>query len=156
MRHRAAPPTTERKVLGQVLVCVGCCCGRPDKGKPPVPAERLKTEWKRRRLLRRVHLTISGCLGPCDLVNVVCLAAPGGLRWLGGLTQDGEYEALLEWATRSAEAGRMLPLPSALEARAFEGPFPQAAHGPGSASGAGNGGPQDGPWPERSPCRGAS
>lgn len=114
---------TTRTVLGQVLVCVGCCCGRPDKGKPSVPVDRLKTEWKQRKLLRRVHLTISGCLGPCDLVNVVCIVTPAGVTWLGGLACDEEYEALLEWATRSAEQGHLLPLPARLAVQSFESPI---------------------------------
>ena len=88
------------------------------------------------------------------MVNVVCVAAPEGLRWLGGLTQDQEYEALLEWATRSAGAGRLLPLPSSLEARAFEGPFPLAAGGPRGGPGAGIGAPQEAPWSEGPGCRG--
>lgn len=36
-----------------------------------MPDEWLKTEWRARRLLKNVHLSISGCLGPCDMANVV-------------------------------------------------------------------------------------
>ena len=65
-------PETKRRVIGQLIVCQGCCCGATYKGRPEVPAEWLKTEWRKRGLLKRVHLTISGCLGPCDVPNVVC------------------------------------------------------------------------------------
>ena len=111
---------TGRLSLGQVLVCVGCCCGRTEEGNPPVPVERLKAEWKRRRLNRAVQLTVSGCLGPCDLTNVACVAGGFGTLWLGGLSQDAEYDALIDWAEGSAAAGRLLPLPGMLAGRRFE------------------------------------
>ncbi len=88
-----------------------------------MPLARLKGEWKRRRLLPVIQLSISGCLGPCDLVNVACVASPQGLTWLGGLTRDEEYEALLAWATESSEARRLLPLPGVLAARVFTDRF---------------------------------
>src|SRR6266436_3734598 len=62
--------TTKRLVIGHVLVCKGCCCGAVERGRPEVPDEWLKTEWRRRGLLKRLQLTISGCLGPCDVPNV--------------------------------------------------------------------------------------
>jgi len=67
--------TTKRLVIGQVLVCQGCCCGAVERGRPEVPAEWLKAEWRRRGLLKRLQLTISGCLGPCDVPNVVVVAS---------------------------------------------------------------------------------
>ena len=39
-----------------------------------MPVEWLKTEWRRRGLLKNIQLTISGCLGPCDVPNVVLIA----------------------------------------------------------------------------------
>ncbi len=93
-----------------------------------MPVDWLKAEWKRRKLLGTVHLTISGCLGPCDLCNVVCLVTSSGLTWLGGLTLEEEYRALLEWATRSAGAGYLFPLPAAFEERIFETPFLPGEH----------------------------
>ncbi|HEX9004695.1 MAG TPA: (2Fe-2S) ferredoxin domain-containing protein [Blastocatellia bacterium] len=118
---------TKRKTIGQVLVCVGCCCGRTDRGKPPVPVDWLKSEWKARKLLKTIQLTISGCLGPCDLVNVVCLIAPQRTVWLGGLTEQKHFDALLEWATQSAAANKLLPLPALLAEPEFERFQPLAA-----------------------------
>lgn len=111
---------TKRKVLGQVMICSGCCCGRTDKGKPAIPMEWLKTSWKEAKLHRFVQLTISGCLGPCDLVNVACILTPGKQIWLGGLTETHQYEALFDWAKASAEAGSLLDLPSLLQNQIFE------------------------------------
>lgn len=44
--NEISPLETKRKTIGQVLVCVGCCCGRTDRGKPPVPVDWLKRNGK--------------------------------------------------------------------------------------------------------------
>ena len=69
--------STKRRVIAHVLVCQGCCCGRVERGLPEVPVEWLKQERRKRGLLKRVHLNISGCLGPCDVPNVVAIVAQG-------------------------------------------------------------------------------
>lgn len=111
---------TKRRKLAQVIVCDGCCCGRTEKGRPRIPLERLKSEWKARKLLGTVQLTISGCLGPCDLANVVGVQTASSNLYLGGLTTDLEYEALLEWATRCTQSQQLEPLPGLLSDRQFE------------------------------------
>ena len=102
---------TKRRVIGQLIVCKGCCCGATEKGRPQVPVEWLKDEWRKRGLLKRFQLSISGCIGPCDQTNVVQICSDEGSVWLGNLTQFNQYRALLEWAVRSTEAGRLLELP---------------------------------------------
>ena len=62
--------TTRVTSPAQVLLCRGCCCGKTERGYPEVPADRIKAAWKGEKLNRSVQLTISGCLGPCDLANV--------------------------------------------------------------------------------------
>ncbi len=111
---------TKRQTLAQVLVCLGCCCGRTDKGKPAVPTDWLKAEWKQRRLLKHVQLSICGCLGPCEIANVVAIVTPGGTEWFGAIDGVRYYEALLEWAGACAAAGRALPAPACLEPHRFE------------------------------------
>ncbi len=115
-----APLSTRRRAMASVLVCVGCCCGRVDRGRPPVPMDWLKVEFKRRKLLHRVHLTITGCLGPCDVANVVGIVVGDQTTWLGGLDRDEQWDALLAWATASRDAGGALPLPPVLMAQRFE------------------------------------
>ena len=62
--------STKRQVLGQILVCSsGCCCGQTNKEVPAIPVDWLKKSWKEAGLLRSIQLTITGCLGPCDLTN---------------------------------------------------------------------------------------
>jgi hypothetical protein len=102
---------TNRLVIGHVAVCQGCCCGNTANGRRPVPVDWLKKEWRAGGRLKRVQLTISGCLGPCDLPNVVTISNENGTLWLGGFTEFEQYRALVDWASRSRDAGKLLLLP---------------------------------------------
>jgi cobaltochelatase CobN len=112
--------TTKRLALAQVVFCQGCCCGRTDRGRPELPAEQLKEIWKSEKLNRTVQLTISGCLGPCDVPNVALVLLPEGNIWLGGMEGPGVYESLVTWARACHAEGRVLPLPEALDSLRFE------------------------------------
>lgn len=101
-------------MLGQISVCNGCCCGKTEKGHPEVPVEWLKREWKLRGLLKRVHLTITGCLGPCDVPNVVMITHAQGTQWLALLNSHRHYILLADWAEQSKNADELLPLPKEL------------------------------------------
>ena len=115
MCHRSAfPMQTKRVVLAQVSVCLGCCCGAVERGKPAVPVDWIKKEWKERGLKKSIQLTISGCLGPCDLPNVVSISSKEETVWLGTLCRFQDYAVLVEWASASGRAGRLLPLPGEL------------------------------------------
>jgi len=111
--------STRIQSFAQVTFCKGCCCGRVDRGKPPFPEQRLKALWKAERLNRHVQLTVSGCLGPCDLVNVALVTTPDGQHWFGGLATDSDYDLIVAWARASAGAGRAVPFSAALEAFSF-------------------------------------
>jgi hypothetical protein len=111
---------SKRKSLMQVLVCIGCCCGRVDRGKPEVPVDWLKAEWKAARLNPYIQLTISGCLGPCDLPNVVAVLTETGQQWIGQLNQREHYEALLQWGRACGAARRIEPPPPVLRQHFFE------------------------------------
>ena len=112
--------TARGRILGQIVLCEGCCCGRTDKGFKPVPRDWIKQQWKNEKLNRSVQLTISGCLGPCDLANVCCVISPEGMEWLGGLQEQWQYDLLLDWATASRDAGILLELPAELNRHRFE------------------------------------
>ncbi len=111
--------STKRRVVAQIFVCNGCCCGRVDKGNPAVPLEELKAEFKRRKLIGKVQLTVAGCLGPCDALNVVALWLPEGLRWFGALTETWQYLELMEWAGECSVEGRAVALPGWLASHEF-------------------------------------
>jgi len=106
------PLTTKRMVIGHMIICSGCCCGMVSRGKPEVPVEWLKQEWRGRGLLKKLQLTISCCLGPCDLTNVVKVSGPNFEVWLGNISHFEQYASLLEWAEQCKAAGAFLPLPS--------------------------------------------
>lgn len=112
--------TSKRRARAQLILCQGCCCGRTDRGFPAVPVDRIKGAWKAGALNKVVQLTISGCVGPCDVANVVLVLYPTGPTWLGELQEDAHYDALLDWAQRCRDAGRTLALPDALLAHRFE------------------------------------
>jgi hypothetical protein len=116
----AAPLTTKVKPPAQVLLCKGCCCGKTDRGLPEVPVERIKATWKTEKLNRGVQLTISGCLGPCDLPNVAVLVTAEGTAWYGRLDGDAHYDALIAWARACLAAGTALPAPRELAAHRFD------------------------------------
>jgi hypothetical protein len=102
---------TKRRVIGQMIVCQGCCCGATHKDRPAVPAEWLKDEWRKRGLLKRFQLTVSGCVGPCDVPNVVAVNSVSGSQWMGNITEISQYRSLIEWAARCVEVGNLLDLP---------------------------------------------
>ena len=117
---------TKRLVIGHVMVCSGCCCGAVSRGKPEVPVEWLKREWRSRGLLKKIQLSISCCLGPCDLTNVVKVAGPANEVWLGNLHRFDQYATLVEWAEESKAAGELMPLPESFTSHRFD-PFGKRA-----------------------------
>jgi hypothetical protein len=116
------PLTTKRVVVAQMSLCVGCCCGNVARGKPQVPVDRLKQEWRARGLSKVVQLTISGCLGPCDMVNVVRLSGASDDVWLGHLRSLDDYLDLVNWAEQSKDAGTPAPLTTRMKESRFD-PF---------------------------------
>ena len=118
-RHEALA-TPRSRALGQILLCEGCCCGRTDRGFKPVPCDWIEQQWKEEKLNKTVQLTISGCLGPCDLANVACVISPQGIQWFGGLQEQWQYGLLLDWAKASRDAGVLLELPAELDRHRFE------------------------------------
>jgi cobaltochelatase CobN len=116
----ACMPATKRTAIAQVACCVGCCCGRTDRGFPPVPVERLKAVWKEEKLNRTVQLTISGCLGPCDMANVILVMTAAGTEWFGGIDDEAVFEAVIAWARACQAAEALLPLPAVIDACRFK------------------------------------
>jgi hypothetical protein len=109
-----------RSQLGQLLLCRGCCCGQTERGLPAVPVERIKALWKAEKLNGTIQLTISGCLGPCDLPNVALVLTPFESRWYASLAGDAIYDELIEWARGCHSSKSLLPLPAALEPHRLE------------------------------------
>jgi hypothetical protein len=117
--------STKRMVLAQLSVCLGCCCGKVDRGKPELPLTWLKEQWRQRGLTKHVQLTVSGCLGPCDLSNVATVSTSSGSIWLGNIQNRYHYQALVEWASQIKDTGRLHPVPDELADLCFD-PFRSA------------------------------
>lgn len=111
---------TRIKSIAQVMFCNGCCCGRTDRGYPAVPVERIKAIWKAEKLNRGVQLTISGCLGPCDLANVAVIVTAESTTWLGLIEGDGDYDAIVDWARRIRRGEGSTEIPDRFASRRFD------------------------------------
>jgi nitrile hydratase accessory protein len=106
---------------GQLFVCAtGCCCGHTERGHAPVPEELYHSEWARRRIRHKVHLSMGGCLGPCALSNVVLLLFAGREIWFHSVTGDEQVIAIFDYIEAMVRADRYLPPPPALAPQVFD------------------------------------
>jgi len=118
---RADGVTKEVRVLdGQLMVCNGCCCGRTEKGFPPLALDEFKRQWKRRGLRRRFHLTISGCLGPCPLANVVLLQFRGQSMWFHSINRVSDAALIYDYVERMLLDEPGVEMPGELAERQFQ------------------------------------
>jgi cobaltochelatase CobN len=102
------------KKRGHLFVCsLGCCCGHTDRGFHSVPQDLYHHEWERRKLRNRVHLTQSGCLGPCSLANVVLLQFDGQPIWFHSINDERLIVAIYDYieALLSSDGFILPPLP---------------------------------------------
>jgi cobaltochelatase CobN len=115
-----------------LMVCArGCCCGHTERGHAEVPVDFYKDEYKRRGLRRRVQLTMSGCLGPCPVANVVLLVCDGRPLWFQSINSRPLIAALFDYLQQLLAADRYLPPPPGLAEHVF--PFYTWTHPPGAA-----------------------
>ena len=105
---------------GHLFVCQGCCCGHTEKGFPALPLEEFKRQWKERGIRRRFHLTISGCLGPCPLANVILIQFLGQSVWLHSINSPKDVTLIYDYVERMLRADRYLDPPAALAGRHFQ------------------------------------
>ena len=105
---------------GHLFVCQGCCCGRTDKGFPALPLDEFKRQWKERGIRRRFHLTISGCLGPCPLANVILILFRGRTVWLHSINSPDDVTLIYDYVERMLRAESYLDPPAGLAERHFE------------------------------------
>ena len=105
---------------GHLFVCNGCCCGRTEKGFPALPLEEFKQQWKKRGFRRRFHLTISGCLGPCPLANVVLLQFGGRSMWFHSINDPKDVDLIYSYVERMLQGETELEIPVELAGRHFQ------------------------------------
>lgn len=105
---------------GHLFVCNGCCCGHTEKGFPSLALDEFKRQWKQRGIRRRLHLTISGCLGPCPLANVVFLHFRGRSLWFHSINQPEDVNVIYDYVERMLIDQTAIEVPDALKGRLFE------------------------------------
>ena len=67
---------------------------------PAVPLYRFKSEWKERGIRKRVHLTITGCLGPCTVPNVVLVTYKGATVWFHSIHSESDVVEIYNYVER--------------------------------------------------------
>jgi cobaltochelatase CobN len=105
---------------GHLFVCQGCCCGNTERGFAPVPLGEFKRQWKGRRIRRRLHLTVAGCLGPCSMANVVLLNFGGRSTWLHSIDSASDVTLIYDYAEAMLRAHRWLSPPDKLRGKHFQ------------------------------------
>ncbi|MCF2487547.1 cobaltochelatase subunit CobN [Dyadobacter sp. CY347] len=106
---------------GHLSYCYNaCCCGRVDRGYAPVPVELYKSEWLKRKLRNKVHMTKGGCLGPCTLANVVTLLFDGHSVWFHSINNDWQILAIFDYIESMVQADRYLVPPADLAEYVFQ------------------------------------
>jgi cobaltochelatase CobN len=111
---------TVRIVEGHLFVCQGCCCGNTEAGNPPVPLEKFKKEWKERGIRNRIHLTVSGCLGPCSVPNIVMLIYRGETIWFHSINSNYDVVLIYDYVERLLQLNRFVPPEKPLSGTVFQ------------------------------------
>lgn len=126
-RKRSRVLRTDGKLInivhhrGHLLVCSkGCCCGLTEQGYPPVPEDLYHQQWERRKLRNRVHLTQSGCLGPCTMANTVLLVFDGHPIWFQSVNSEPLIIAIFDYLEAMLEADGYLTPPPHLSEYVFD------------------------------------
>jgi cobaltochelatase CobN len=112
------------QVTGNLFVCSkengSCCCGWDEKGRMPFANELWAGEWERRRIRNRLHLTFTGCLGPCIAGNNALLQLHGRSIWLKDLNSPDLVAAVFDFVQRMLDAGKVLLPPPELVDHVYE------------------------------------
>jgi cobaltochelatase CobN len=105
---------------GHLSYCfTGCCCGRTDRGYAEVPVDVYKEEWTRRKIRNQVHLTKSGCLGPCTLANVASLVFDGRAVWFHSVNSAWQVRQIFDYIESMLKADRFIKPPAELSEFVF-------------------------------------
>ncbi len=112
------------QMQGNLFVCSkahgSCCCGWTEKGRLPVNVGLYEGEWERRKIRNRLHLTFTGCLGPCAVGNNAMLQVLGRSIWFKDLNDDRLIPRVFDYAEAMLQAGQLLPPPEALREHVYE------------------------------------
>lgn len=111
------------QLQGNLLVCSkahgNCCCGWTEKGRASVNIALYEQEWENRRIRNRVHLSFTGCLGPCSVGNNALLQLSGRSIWFKDLNDD-KYIPMIFDFLEALLKDVYSPVPSGLAEHVFE------------------------------------
>jgi len=111
------------QLVGNLLVCSkehgNCCCGWTEKSRAALNLELYQQEWERRRIRNKLHLSFTGCLGPCAVGNNALLQIYGRSIWLKDLNDDALIPAIFDYIESMLRAGHVVAPPAALEAHIY-------------------------------------
>jgi YHS domain-containing protein len=97
------------QLVGNLFVCSrangSCCCGWEEKGREPFANELWSAEWERRLIRNRVHLTFTGCLGPCVAGNNAMLQIYGRSFWLNDLNSPALVPLVFDYIAEMLSSG---------------------------------------------------
>src|SRR5215204_5953774 len=107
------------QLRGQLMVCAkqhgSCCCGWDEKGRMPFDPQVLwADDWERRKIRNKVHLSFTGCLGPCAVGNNALLQLFGQSIWFKDLNGDQYIPMIFDYIETMLNAGQTLPPPENL------------------------------------------
>ena len=112
------------QVTGNLFVCSkangNCCCGWAEKGRMPFDNGLWSDEWERRRIRAQLHLTFSGCLGPCAVGNNALLQIHGRSIWFKDLNDPTLAPLVFDYIEAMLAAGTVLPVPADLAGHVYE------------------------------------
>jgi cobaltochelatase CobN len=113
------------QLQGQLFVCTkqngSCCCGWEEKGRlPSDPASLWGQEWERRKIRNRVHLSFTGCLGPCAVGNNALLQLHGRSIWPKDLNDPALVTRVFDYTQAMLNAGTVLPVPEGVREHVYE------------------------------------
>jgi len=77
-------------------------------------------EWERRRLRNRVHLTFTGCLGPCAVGNSALLQVYGRSVWFKDLNEPHLAGRVFDYIEVALADGTLRAVPDDLRGHVFE------------------------------------
>ena len=112
------------QLAGNLFVCArqhgSCCCGWEEKGRLPFEPSLWGDAWEARAIRNRVHLTFSGCLGPCAAGNNALLQLFGRSIWLKDLNDPALVPAVFDYIEAMLAANAVLPPPAALRDHVYD------------------------------------
>src|SRR4051812_1266161 len=82
-----------------------------------------------RRIRNRLHLTFTGCLGPCAVGNNALLFLHGRSIWLKDLNRPDLANAVYDWIEDMLAVGRILAPPGVLRDHVYDRFWTQSADG---------------------------